>query len=194
VFEELLPIFARHAPDLVTVHARTVAEMYRSAVHYEYISRAVQALPCPVLANGNIHSARQAHAVLAQTGARGLMIGRGAIRNPWLFQQIRQFGRGAPVFTPTGQDVLAYVRALYAALKPADFREPAHVQRLKKFMNYVGLGVEPTGAFLHRIRRVRTEAEFLGLCAEFLDHGQPMPLEPFAVELKETDVLAGQHC
>src|SRR6478672_2835648 len=51
VFEELLPIFARHNIDLLTVHARTVAEMYRSEVHYEYIARAASALACPILAN-----------------------------------------------------------------------------------------------------------------------------------------------
>src|SRR5207244_7791628 len=89
VFEELLPIFSRHSLDLLTVHGRTVAEMYRSEVHYDYIARAVAALRYPVLANGNIHSARKAKEVLRVTGTRGLMIGRGAIRNPWLFQQIR---------------------------------------------------------------------------------------------------------
>src|SRR5439155_7751601 len=89
-FEALLPIFARHNLDLLTVHGRTVREMYWSEVHYDFIARAVQAMPCPVLANGNVHSAENAQAILRQTGARGLMIGRGAIRNPWLFQQIRQ--------------------------------------------------------------------------------------------------------
>ncbi|HAV61494.1 MAG TPA: dihydrouridine synthase, partial [Verrucomicrobiales bacterium] len=77
VFDELLPIFAKHSLDLLTVHGRTVKEMYRSAVHYDYIARAVAAVPCPVLANGNVHSAAHAAQVLGWTGARGLMIGRG---------------------------------------------------------------------------------------------------------------------
>ena len=59
-------------------------------------------LRCPVLANGNVHGPEQALALLAETGARGLMIGRGAIRNPWLFDQIRQRQRGEPVDLPTG--------------------------------------------------------------------------------------------
>src|SRR5687768_7607452 len=63
VFEELLPIFARHNIDLLTVHARTVAEMYRSEVHYEFIARAAEAVKCPVLANGNIYSAEKAEEV-----------------------------------------------------------------------------------------------------------------------------------
>src|SRR5215471_11317106 len=74
VFDELLPIFAKHSLDLLTVHGRTVKEMYRSEVHYDYIARAVAALPCPVLANGNVYSAEKAAEVLEVTGARGLMI------------------------------------------------------------------------------------------------------------------------
>src|SRR5437899_1744012 len=84
VFAELLPIFAKHSLDLLTVHGRTVKEMYRTEVHYDFIQRAVAEVGCPVLANGNVYSAPKAKEVLDLTGARGLMIGRGAIRNPWL--------------------------------------------------------------------------------------------------------------
>lgn len=193
VYSELLPIFAKHALDLLTVHGRTVKEMYRSEVHYEYIARAVAALPCPVLANGNIYSPRKAEEVLEITGARGLMIGRGAIRNPWIFHQFRQHQRGEAVFVPRGQDVLAYVRALYEAVCSPEVREAAQVQKMKKYMNYVGMGIEPTGQFLHRIRRVSDKAEFFGVCEEFLDHDEPMPLEPFRLELHPADLLAGEH-
>src|SRR6266403_5869632 len=54
LFGELLPIFAKHSLDLLTVHGRTVKEMYRTEVHYDFIARAVAELPCPVLANGNV--------------------------------------------------------------------------------------------------------------------------------------------
>src|SRR5207248_4468656 len=87
VFSDLLPIFARHSLDLLTVHGRTVKEMYGPEVHYVHIARAVAEMSCPVLANGNVYSAETASEILQSTGARGLMIGRGAIRNPWLFHQ-----------------------------------------------------------------------------------------------------------
>jgi tRNA-dihydrouridine synthase len=121
------------------------------------------------------------------------MIGRGAIRNPWLFHQIRQHHRGEPPFVPRGHDVLDYVRRLYEAVCSPDVREAAQVQKMKKYMNYLGVGVDPNGRFLHQIRRVSTEAEFFRVCAEFLDHDGPMPLEPFALQLKEGDLLAGEH-
>jgi len=64
---------------------------------------------------------------------------------------------------------------------------------MKKYMIYLGVGVEPTGQFVHRIRRVTNKAEFFGVCEEFLDHDQPMPLEPFRLDLHPADLLAGEH-
>jgi tRNA-dihydrouridine synthase B len=191
VFDELPRIFAKHSLDLLTVHGRTVKEMYWSEVHYDFIARAVAEMPCPVIANGNIDSAYTAAEVLKTTGARGLMIGRGAIRNPWLFQQIRQQQRGEPLFIPSGREVLDYVRALYDAVTSPDVRELVQVQKMKKYLNFIGVGVEPTGQFLHQIRRVSTKADFFRVCEEFLSHDQPMPLEPFSANgEKAADVVA----
>jgi tRNA-dihydrouridine synthase len=181
-FDELLALFARHSLDLLTVHARTVTQNYRLPVHYDLIQRAAAVMPCPVLANGHVYSADQALAVLQQTGAAGLMIGRGAIRNPWLFEQIRRRMRGEPVCLPRGRDVLAYIHALWDALCTPDAREKAKVQRLKRFMNFIGEGVEPAAPFLHQIRRVTTEADFFRTCAAFLEHDRPMPLEPQSLQ------------
>ena len=192
VFDELLPIFASHSLDLLTIHARTVKEMYRSAPRYEFVARAVGTMQCPVLANGNIYSAAKADEVLALTGAAGLMIGRGVIRNPWLFRQIRERRRGDEPFCPRGRDVLEYIHSLYEAITARGLRESAQVANMKKYLNFIGMGVEPSGEFLHTIRRVQTEAEFFATCARFLDHDDPMPLEPFSIALKERDVMAGE--
>ncbi|RYD65595.1 MAG: tRNA-dihydrouridine synthase family protein, partial [Verrucomicrobiaceae bacterium] len=166
---------------------------YRSEVHYDFIARAVEAVPCPVLANGNIYSAQKAEDVLNVTGARGLMIGRGAIRNPWMFEQIRQHLRGEPLTLPSGREVLAYIQALYEFTTTADVNEASQVHSMKKYLNFIGLGVEPTGQFLHEIRRVKTRTDFFRICEQFLDHNEPMTLEPFQLELQPTDVLAGEH-
>jgi tRNA-dihydrouridine synthase len=167
--------------------------MYRTEVHYDFIARAVDTMPCPVLANGNVYSAKKAGEVLKLTGAHGLMIGRGVIRNPWLFHQIRQHLRGETIFIPRGCDVLAYVRALYEAVCSPDVTESAQVQKMKKYMNYFGVGVDAEGQFLHQIRRVTTQKEFFRVCEEFLNHDRPMPLDPFPLKLKETDVMAGEQ-
>jgi tRNA-dihydrouridine synthase B len=175
-FDTLLPIFTKHSIDLLTVHARTVAQMYRLPVHYDLIRHAAEALNCPVCANGHVYSAEQAFEILAQTNARGLMIGRGVIRSPWLFNQVRQRLRGETPTTPTGREVLDYITALWESQASFDAPERAQCERMKKFMNYIGEGI--AAQFLHEIRRTETQVEFFRICREFLDHDRPMPLLP----------------
>ncbi len=177
-FDSLLPIFAKHKIDLLTVHARTVKQMYRPGVRYDLIAQAARELKCPVLANGNVFSAAQAQTLLAETGVCGLMIGRGAIRNPWLFDQIRAQLRGEKIKLPTGRDVLNYVHELWDNEITPGVRESAQVQRMKKFTNFIGEGLG--GNFLHDIRRVETTADFWRVCEGFLSHDNPMTLEPVA--------------
>ena len=180
-FDLLLPLFARHPIDLLTVHARTVVQMYRPGVRYDLIAQAARELKCPVLANGNVFDAAQARQLLAQTGARGLMIGRGAIRNPWLFEQIRAELRGETGRQPAGRDVLNYIHELWDHEITPGVKESAQVQRMKKFMNFIGEGVDEK--FLFEIRRVATTADFWRACDAFLAHDQPMALAPAGLSM-----------
>ena len=167
--------------DLLTVHARTVVQMYRPGVRYDLIAQAARELKCPVLANGNVFDAAQARQLLAQTGARGLMIGRGAIRNPWLFEQIRAELRGGTGRQPAGRDVLNYIHELWDHEITPGVKESAQVQRMKKFMNFIGEGVDEK--FLFEIRRVATTADFWRACDAFLAHDQPMALAPAGLSM-----------
>ncbi len=192
-FEALLDVLAAHPLDWVTVHGRTVRDGYRSAVRYDLIARAAQRLPCPVFANGNLHAPAQARRVWAETGVRGLMIGRGAIRHPWLFAQIRRALRGEPPVPPTGREVLGYLHALWDATAAPELSERAHVQRIKKHLNFVALGIEPTGRFLDACRRAVQAAELFAIWEHHLAHDRPLTLEPLPLPLGERDVLAGVH-
>ncbi len=181
-FPALLAIFSRHSLDLLTVHGRTVLEMYRPPVHYDCIRRAVETMPCPVLANGNVDSPHRAQEILNMTGARGLMIGRGCIRNPWLYDQIRQHLAGETIRRPTGRDMLAYVHDLWRASEPVDSIERLQVVHMKRYMNFIGAGVSPDPAvcadFLNRIRRATTRLEFFDICSAVLDHDRVLDLVP----------------
>jgi tRNA-dihydrouridine synthase B len=179
--EALLPLFRKHSVDLVTVHGRTVLQMYRGGIRHDLIALAARELPCPVLANGNVSTPRDARGVLDTTGAAGLMIGRGAVRNPWIFNQIRDHLAGRPVTLPKGRDVLDYVRDLYATVCTPGVPDPKQVQRIKKYANFLGEGIGRE--FLHEVRRVTAKAEFFALCERHLDHDGAMPLDPAAAGL-----------
>jgi tRNA-dihydrouridine synthase len=180
-FAALLHLFTKYGVDLVTVHGRTVLQMYRPGVRYDLIQYAASTLTCPVLANGDVFSPADAQQVLQTTGVRGLMLGRGAIRNPWLFAQIRAHCAGLNFNLPTGRDVLAYIRDLYEHVT-APGTELARVHKMKRYMNYLGLGIPDGLRFLHDMRRCTTSTAFFAVCSEYLDHAEPLSLVPLIQE------------
>jgi tRNA-dihydrouridine synthase C len=177
-FGKLLEIFRKHAIDGLTIHGRTVADRYQTPVRPHCVAAAVSALTCPVIANGNVVNATAGIRYQALTGASGLMIGRGAIRNPWIFDQLRAKYLGGGTPQPRAQDLLAYIEELYAELarESKEYHEHHHIQRMKKTMLYIvqGLGDE----FEQAMRRMRTEEEFFHLCRSSLDHDAPIPDVP----------------
>lgn len=181
-FDALLHIFQKHSLDLLTVHGRTVLQMYRDGVRYDLIAQAAAEMKCPVLANGNVSTPADADAVLGQTKVRGLMIGRGAIRNPWLFEQIRARRRGEAIRHPCGRDVLDYIETLYESVCDPEVREAANVTKMKRYMNFIGAGLDDSDAFLHAIRRAMTRTDFFAICREHLDHHRAMTLSPSAAK------------
>lgn len=178
-FDRILNIY-RHIPiDMLTVHGRTVREMYRSEVHYDRIRQAVETMSCPVIANGNVLSAVGARQTANRTGAVGLMIGRGAIRNPWIWNQTRElYDHGTVITRPTLNDLRAYIDKLYQATFSPGVTETAHVAYMKKAMNFIAQSIDPEDHFLHQIRRASTESEFFTTCDRYLLSDTPFEPEP----------------
>ncbi len=180
-FEEILELVRKHQVDCLSIHGRTVKQMYRGEVDYERIGQAVQAVPCPVFANGNITSAAKAMEVRSLTGCFGAMIGRSAIRNPWIFAQTRDLSLGREPIRPLLGDVRNYVDDLWSVITREDCLERHRLNRMKKFLNFVGQGVDDEGRFLHDMRRAREAEEFFAVCDRHLvEDGRER--EPFAAE------------
>jgi tRNA-dihydrouridine synthase len=179
--ESIVEIANKHRVDLLTIHGRTVRGMYRSEVEYDRIARGVALSRCPVLANGDITSADKAAKVIASTGAAGVMIGRHAIRNPWIFRQCRERFAGRTPTPVTLADVREYVGKLYEATRAPDFLERAHVNKMKKYLNFVGQSVDPNGAFLKDMRLASSESELFAVCDRHLlaEPGKEFSPEPY---------------
>jgi len=178
-FPVLLDVFRKHAIDGLTIHGRTVGERYQSPVHPDCVRLAVESMPCPVIANGNVVDVTTGLALLAQSGAAGLMVGRGAIRNPWIFSQLRAAFENTALPAPTHQDLLEYVLELYdeIARETRKLIPRAHVQRMKKTMAYITHGLED-GGFEHDLRRAVTPDDFFRICRAYLAHDTPLPALP----------------
>ncbi|MDG2125013.1 MAG: tRNA-dihydrouridine synthase family protein [Verrucomicrobiales bacterium] len=176
-FDRLLDVFAKHPIDLLSVHGRTVREKYATAVHHDKIAQAVRTLSCPVLANGNVVSVRTAELTLAETGAAGLMVGRGVIRNPFLFAQIKAHLTETSHPQPTLRDIHHYIHQLRRALHIGGVSDTINVSALKRYLNFIGQGIN-AGEFIYEAKRALTSNDLDRILDTHLLDDSPFPDEP----------------
>ena len=132
-FPRILECIAAASPDEAGVHARTRKQLYGGTPDFSYVTQAVATLPCPVLANGDINTVQQAAECLRLTGAAGLMLGRGAVRNPYLFRQLK----GGPA--PTREEMRQYYTILIeetGRILLHKRTEKGHCNRMKKYLAF----------------------------------------------------------
>lgn len=160
-FLRVLEVIAAAKPDSVMVHARTRKELYGGSPHEETWAQAVQTLSCPVWVNGDIATAAQARAALAQSGAAGVMIGRGAVRNPYLFRELHG---GAPA---TAEDLRRYYGILIeetGRIFGERRTDKGHCNRMKKYLAFCYPDFSPEQEYrLRRCTDVAEMARLLGL-------------------------------
>ncbi len=120
--------------DLITVHGRLIGEKFCRKPRWEAIAPAKKAVSIPVFANGGIFSVDDARRCLEQSGADGLMVGRGAVEKPWLCGEIGHHVFGSPI--KGGAVDKKDVFESFTALLDERFSEEKRLRRLKQFTRY----------------------------------------------------------
>lgn len=95
----------------VAMHARTRAQGYSGQANWTWIEQLVQASPIPIIGNGDVFTPAQARQMMQQTGCHAVMIGRGALGNPWIFQQLTDPGAQPPTPKARWEIVEAHLNA-----------------------------------------------------------------------------------
>jgi len=112
------PMIEKAGADFITVHGRTRGEQYSGEADWEMIARVKSKLKIPVIANGSIWTADDAKRCLKITGADGVAIARGALGNPWIFEEIKKIV-SSPLHSQSEQAQDAKVRRGKSSYLPA---------------------------------------------------------------------------
>ncbi len=163
----------------VALHARTAAQHYSGTADWSAITRLKQAVTdIPVLGNGDIWSAEDALAMVAQTGCDGVVVGRGCQGRPWVFADLAAAFAGSDVRVRPGLDVVAGVVRRHAELMVVALGDESRALReMRKHMAWYLKGYAVGGQLRARLALVSSLAELDDLLAE-LDLDQPYPGAP----------------
>jgi nifR3 family TIM-barrel protein len=162
----------------VALHARTAAQRYSGTADWSAIARLRDALPAelPVLGNGDIFSAADAVAMVAQTGCDGVVVGRGCLGRPWLFGDLEAAFAGRPLPPgPTLGQVSATMRR-HAELLGQHMGADKGIRDMRKHIAWYLKGF-PVGSELRRRLGLVGSLDELDEMLAQLDHDQPFPLD-----------------
>ena len=144
----------------VAVHGRTRTQMYSGAANWDYIRQVKEAVSIPVIANGDVFTARDAVRILKVTGADMAMVGRGAFGNPWLLEQCAAAleGREVPSLPPLDKRMDTAVRQFELAL--AHKGEKIACLEMRKHLAWYLKGVPYATYWKERACKIATAEEF----------------------------------
>jgi nifR3 family TIM-barrel protein len=133
----------------LSVHWRTRADGYKGERRLDIIAEVVDQVSVPVFANGDIVDVESARSTRAATGCAGLMIGRGAIRDPWVFERIRRDECGLPPIEVGADEKERVLLGCYAAIRDDSRTDLGALGRMKRISRYFAGGL-PDGAALRQ--------------------------------------------
>lgn len=157
----------------ISLHARTREQGYSGQARWEYIAALKDAVRIPVIGNGDIRTPEDACAIVSATGCDGVMIGRAAPSNPWIFRQIAQYTATGRYDHPTEADRYRMIRSYFEMLLAEGFEDARAAKgsagKMKQFASWFTHGV-PGGAVLRKaIYQARSGEDILAAVEQFFE-------------------------
>jgi nifR3 family TIM-barrel protein len=167
--ERLLPPVLEAGAEVVCLHARSVKQGFAGRADWDAIARLVSWCPVPVIGNGDVRSGRDAKAMLETTGCAAVMIGRGAMGNPWVFGRAAARIQGRE---PEPVSLEERRRALWEhmELARATGGEGLALHFARQFMMWYSKGLPGSAAYRRLAGRCRDLERLVALTEEYFDH------------------------
>jgi tRNA-dihydrouridine synthase B len=173
----------------VALHARTREQGYSGNARWEWIAAVKDAVKIPVVGNGDIRTPEDAIAMVAQTGCDGVMIGRTAASNPWIFRQIRQHAETGRYDRPTEADRYQMIRTYFKML--VDETMHGSPGKMKQFVAWFTHGATNGSALRRACYHAHTGPAILASVENFFEEllSGRMPAQPAPVPEPVIDLL-----
>ncbi len=154
--------------DAISVHARTAVQQYSGRADWSWIRRIKESVPIPVIGNGDVTSVSSARALLEETGCDGVMIGRGAMGNPWLFGVLSHQWRTpcSQRYNPSWEDFRQTVFGHAGLFLDGAPRPAGH---LRKLLSWYSKGCPDGGRLRNQLTEIREVHEMLSCFDRWLD-------------------------
>ena len=152
--------------DAITVHPRTAAQGFRGKADWSLIAAIKNTASIPVIGNGDIVIPEDALRMHTETGCDGVMIGRAAIGNPWIFSQVLELIRGNKVTFPDLSQRFA-VMTKYLKSSVRCFGEQRAIRKMRSHLGWFVKGLSFSSRFRESIKQISTEKEALNRIEEY---------------------------
>ena len=145
----------------VAVHGRTKVQFYEGRANWEEIAKIKAAVKIPVIGNGDIFSLADAQRMLTETSVDGVMVGRGADGNPWIFRELAAYFQGQPIPTSPTVDERLDLALEHLEMLVAYKGEPVAVKEFRRHMGCYIKGMLGAAAQRARFYSISTKGKFI---------------------------------
>ncbi len=150
----------------ITIHGRTRDEFYSGTADWEIIKKLKQEVSIPVIGNGDIKSPQDALKMFEYAGVDGIMIGRAAIGNPWIFMQIQEYLKNGKMIEISNEKRLKIILE-HINLQVEELGENTGIKEMRKHMTYYIKGLKDSSAIRQKINTIETKNELVDCITEY---------------------------
>lgn len=152
----------------VAVHGRTREQYYSGEADWDIIRQVKEAVHIPVIGNGDVTSGKRAIAMMEQTGCDGVMIGRGAQGNPWIFRELLEYERTGQISNRPSKEQIRNTMLRHARLQIAFKGDYLGIREMRKHVAWYTKGLEGSARLRDDINKVESYEELEELLKERL--------------------------